>query len=275
VDWLLVRSLAAQVRSFVSREPAGIGAPRVRLFENDRLGSAALSGVAGYVDAAGLLALLGHLPAHLTGELVNAAADVSTDDRGVKFVVRMVLIVTFIAAVAMTAIAARIVRRRGEPPLPSLLMILAAALTIFCFLGWAFAPQAGVQPTAGFRLLLSGGGAVLAMGVQNALMREAMGTSCPTTVMTGNLTQFIIEIVELASARFGATTEAESVTRLKQSNARLQKVGISLACFLGGAFLGAWLTHRIGLLSISLPALGVSALALIAHREVVVVEKAK
>lgn len=238
---------------------------RWRLFGNDRLGSAALSAVAGYVDAAGLLALLGHLPAHLTGELVNAAADVSTRQK-VHLLVRGGLILLFIGAVAATAVVARIVRRRGHAPLPSLLFLLAGALAVFCLLGWAFPPPSKEHAYDGAQLLLAGGGAVLAMGVQNAIMREAMGSSCPTTVMTGNLTQFIIEIVELT---FGLAwiTDGDSGTRRAQSNARLLRVGLSLFCFLSGAFAGAYFTHRIGLLSIALPTLGVAVLGLAAHRE--------
>jgi uncharacterized membrane protein YoaK (UPF0700 family) len=275
VNWLLLRSLVAQVRL---RRPAtpktsAAGSTRRSFFENDRLGSAALSAVAGYVDAAGLLSLLGHLPAHLTGELVTAAADFSTD-RGFHLFVRIALIVTFVGSVAATAVIARVARRRGAAPLPSLLLTLSGALSIFCLLGCLFDPSAVDAAHDNMRLLLAGGGAVLAMGVQNALMREAMGTSCPTTVMTGNLTQFIIEIVELGYCRKFAAGDAESKLKRTQSNARLVRVGISLGCFLSGAFAGAWLTHRLGLVSIALPAAGVGLLALVARRDAQVVTRA-
>ena len=57
---------------------------------------------------------------------------------------------------------------------------------------------------------------VVAMAIQNALMKEAKGvfkSYIPTTVMTGNTTQLTIDIVQFLSAKLGrgsvATPEAE------------------------------------------------------------------
>jgi uncharacterized membrane protein YoaK (UPF0700 family) len=236
---------------------------RPKWFETDRLGSAVLSAVAGYVDAAGVLALLGHLPAHLTGELANAAAEVSTPHS--MQLVRVGLIFLFVCAVVVTSVTARLARRRGRAPLPSLLLLLAGALALFCLLGSVFPPPTTVHGD-NLRLLLGGGGAVLAMGVQNALMREALGTSCPTTVMTGNLTQFIIEIVELASRKIGLAGDVETPSKRAQLRSRLTRVAIPLSSFVLGALLGAFLTERLGLLSISLPTFGVTILSVAAHR---------
>ena len=53
-------------RLVVRHESTGLS-----LGTRDKLRAAVLSGVAGYVDAAGLLSLAAMLPAHITGELVT------------------------------------------------------------------------------------------------------------------------------------------------------------------------------------------------------------
>jgi uncharacterized membrane protein YoaK (UPF0700 family) len=223
----------------------------------DRLRVGLLSGVAGYVDAAGFVSLLGLFPAHLTGELVGLSISVAS---GRPLKMRMLMLPVFVLAVALSVVVARLFRRRGQPPLVALLGMMAFALLLFTASGFLW-PELGHASHPVPILLLS---AVAAMAFQNTFMREAVGTSCPTTVMTGNLTAFVIELVDLFVMR--AWGERKATDRAK-ADARLKLVATALFGFTGGATLGGWLTGVIGPRSMVLPTLAVLFLAHSARRD--------
>jgi uncharacterized membrane protein YoaK (UPF0700 family) len=113
-------------------------------------------------------------------------------------------------------------------------------------------------------VIVIGGSGVAALGVQNALMREALGGMSPTTVMTGNLTQLTMDLVQLAvpatmDPKSRATARAETVRRIA-------KFGSALAGFVGGAAAGAWLTGTFGLQSLGVPTLAMATLTATAFR---------
>jgi len=227
------------------------------------LRAAVLSGVAGYVDAAGLLSLAALFPAHITGELVSEAVALSSAHRdGTPS--RLWMLPVFMLAVAVAAVVARVERRAGRAPTAMLLSLVAAGLLALTFSGAALRLWPGVHGLADGRL--SACCAVAAMGFQNALMREALNGSAPTTFMTGNLTQLVIELVDhvfSVGRRPGILGDVErSVSR-----ARLKTAAIALASFLGSAAMGAYLTRAWGALSALVPALLVGLLSAHAFRE--------
>ncbi len=231
----------------VARKPAA----RPMLSANDALRVGILSSIAGYVDAAGFLALFGLLPAHMTGDLVWAGAAVA-DRADVGWLVRMAMVFLFIGSVAIAAIAARIVRRRGQSPLASLLSLMTIALGVFWAAGMALGPlMNGPEGTA--TLFISGAG-VVSMGIQNALMREALGTLSPTTVMTGNLTQVIMDVVEIAFASFDSAARRPDVRR-REALQRIARFGLPVASFTVGATAGACATSAFGFMSLAVPTL--------------------
>jgi uncharacterized membrane protein YoaK (UPF0700 family) len=93
---------------------------------------------------------------------------------------------------------------------------------------------------------------VSAMAFQNAFTREAPGTACPTTVMTGNLTHFVFEVVDALLNRLRAPDQT-FVRALPKS--RLKLVSTALAAFAVGALLGGYLVGLLGAFSFALPAL--------------------
>lgn len=270
VDRTAARATARRIDADIVTEPSGIRrievpraaelvAPRPRAEE---LSVGVLSGVAGYVDASGFLALFGLLPAHLTGELVMAAASATTRQQP-SWLMPMTMLPVFTVSVAGAALVSRCARARGLPPLAPLLALLTVSLAVLCGLGTWLCPMTAAGSS--WAVLLCSASAVAAMGVQNTLMREALGSSCPTTVMTGNLTQFIIELLEtvqLPGSR--APRMADEIRR--RARARLRRVGVALIGFSGGAVCGSWLTYRYGLVSIALPTLVVGWFALAARR---------
>jgi uncharacterized membrane protein YoaK (UPF0700 family) len=233
------------------------------LGSRDKLRAAVLSGVAGYVDAAGLLSVVALFPAHITGELVTEAVALSSGERSLG-PSRLWMLPVFVLAVAAAAVVARLERRAGRPPLPPLLLLVALALAAFAGTGVALLVLPGARPAQVTQLGTCF--AVVAMGFQNALMREALSGSAPTTFMTGNLTQLIIELVEHGFALKNPPGIMSDVAR-SVSRARLRTAAIALGSFLGSAALGAWLTHSIGALGAALPALLVGGLSYQAYRE--------
>jgi uncharacterized membrane protein YoaK (UPF0700 family) len=228
----------------------------------DRLRAAVLSGVAGFVDAAGILSLAAMFPAHITGELVTEAVSLSSDHHAT--VSHFWMLPSFVLAVALAATLARIERRAGRGPAPVLLSLVAAGLFAFALTGvlQRFFPV--LSPVAWSRV--GACCAVAAMGFQNALMREVLNGSAPTTFMTGNLTQLVIELVDHAF-NLGKKPGIMGDVERSVSRARLRTAATALGAFLSAAALGALMTRSFGAVSALLPGVCVAGLSWQAYRE--------
>jgi uncharacterized membrane protein YoaK (UPF0700 family) len=84
------------------------------------------------------------------------------------------------------------------------------------------------------------------MGIQNALSRTALSDLGPTTIMTGNTTQIVIDLVDLSSA---GPDQAGAI------RARLRKMVPAVAGFAAGAVLGALAYAAISFWCVLLPVL--------------------
>ncbi|MEI9937656.1 MAG: YoaK family protein [Pseudomonadota bacterium] len=225
---------------------------------NLHLYSTLLSAVAGYVDAAGFASLLGLFPAHLTGELVADAIAVSSGHLAAH--THLWAFPVFVGAVVLATLVARIFRHHGLQARAGLLALVTLALALFSvsdapILTWPF--HAGQLP-----VIVRGGFAIAAMGFQSALMRESLTGSCPTTVMTGNLTQAVIEIVDQVVGKVTRPLLSESALRPRRT-----PVARVLLVFMFSAVLGGWLTRAYGSLSVTLPTMVTAALMIQAWRE--------
>jgi uncharacterized membrane protein YoaK (UPF0700 family) len=230
---------------------------------NDKLRAALLSGVAGYVDAAGLMSLAGIFPAHITGELVSEALALSSSGAHAG-PSRLWMLPVFVLSVALAAVVSRLERRATRSPLPALLLLVAVGLGLFGMSGALLL----VSPSPAHALIVHLGGCavVAAMGFQNALMRDAMNGSAPTTFMTGNLTQLVIELVDHAFA-LGRRPGILGDVQRSVSRARLKTAGVALLAFLVSAALGGLLTRAVGPVSALLPGVLVGFMSLQAQRE--------
>jgi uncharacterized membrane protein YoaK (UPF0700 family) len=215
--------------------------------------------VAGFVDAAGCVALFGLYTAHVTGVLVSAASFPSLRlDR--QSMHRLLLVPVFVLAVVAVTVFARILRRRGQEIVPALLVLFAVALAAFGLAGMRFHHARHVSGNA---VLLVGATGVAAMAVQNMLMRDVLRTFSPTTIMTGNLTQCTIDLVDwVFPTPRGAIRDRESARR--EAGRRLRRSSPPLLCFIAGVALGGWLTARHGLVSVGLPVAAVALAAAVA-----------
>lgn len=223
----------------------------IRERRDDRVAVAALSATAGYIDAVGFLTLFGLFPAHVTGELVGLTTAL-TAGHVMSHPGRYAVIPVFVAALVVSAMVTRSRRNAGKSPQRALLGLLAAALGICALTGFGQPPYAAWGHA--WLLGLRECSIVASMAFQNAFMRESLTSACPTTVMTGNLTHFVFELVDMAAARLGwdrtEHTRARSATR-----PRFWLVTSALGSFLFGAVLGGYLTGVVGAFGTMLPML--------------------
>jgi len=193
-----------------------------------------LSVVAGMVDLTGFFTL-GHVfTAHVTGNLVVAAADAV---QGTPFNLAQALAIpVFMLAVAVVWLIAQVCGRRG-PSLTRLLLwvhfLLLAALLVFSVAARPSADPHGL--TAGIAVMI----AVSAMACQYSLLRLALPKVVSTAVMTGNLTNATLSLMGLLwTSRLPSAADPE---RFKQSLSLL--VGFLAGCLVAAAavpFLADW-----------------------------------
>ena len=188
-----------------------------------------LSVIAGMVDLTGFFTL-GHVfTAHVTGNLVVAAADAV---HGGPFNPAQALAIpVFMLAVAAAWLIAEISHRRGASLARLLLVVqfvLLVVLMIFSVIAKPSAAPYGV--TAGVAVMI----AVAAVACQYALLRLAIPGAISTAVMTGNLTNLVLGLIDSTSKRPLLAVDA---TRLKRSSQLL--LGFLLGCVVAAAAVSA------------------------------------
>ena len=209
-----------------------------------------LAFVAGYVDTLGFIALFGLFTAHVTGNFVLIGKELSGHGEGV--LLKLLAFPAFIASVACTRLLARGLNHRGHSAVRTLLVLQAVLLLAFMAAGLWAAP---IMSPEGGRVLLTGILGVIAMAVHNTQSRLELGTLVPTTVMTGNVTQVVIDAVDLLVGGWGA---ADATT----AKARMAKMLPAVIGFGVGAIGGAMAWQFIGFLALLLPVAMLLALAL-------------
>ncbi len=175
--------------------PARPGVPGVlarHLPGKDALTGAALGFVAGFVNAAGFVALSGLFTSHATGNLVLLGAELVGNRSGL--IAKTLALPVFILGVIATRLAALALERAGIAPLRPLLLVQAALLAVLLAAGIALSPL-GSPDTPGsiFAGLLGVG----TMSVQTALTRLALPNLPMTTAMTTNIAQVVIDAVDV------------------------------------------------------------------------------
>jgi uncharacterized membrane protein YoaK (UPF0700 family) len=199
-----------------------------------------LSVIAGMVDLTGFFMLGNIFTAHITGNLVVASALVVRG--GTVNPAQMLAIPVFMIALALVWLIAELSKRRG-PSLVRLLLVvqflLLAAVLVFCV---------SAKPSSnphGILALVAALMAVTAMACQYALLRLALPKAISTAVMTGNLTNTVLSIMDAISR--GHPLMSADGGRLKRS---LQL----LFGFLLGCIIAAMAISTIGEWAWSLPA---------------------
>lgn len=205
-----------------------------------RLDIAAFAFVAGYTDVIGFIALAGLFTAHVTGNLIMIGVESVGSSEGLFL--KVLALPVFVGAVALARVTEKRLIRSGRDAVVPLVAIESLLLAAFAGVGLRMhAVGAGADSDLA---MLAGLLAVAAMAIQNALSRTSLADLGPTTIMTGNSTQVIIDLVDLPFA----SAEARPAIR-----ARLGKMVPSVLSFAAGAILGAAVYTWIGYAAIALP----------------------
>jgi uncharacterized membrane protein YoaK (UPF0700 family) len=152
-----------------------------------------LSLIAGMVDVIGFLSF-GIFTAHVTGNIVVMGALVVRHNRVNP--AQILAIPVFIVAVAATWLVAKASSRHGIGLMRSLLLI--QFLLITCVLIFSAITKPSADPR-GLMATIAAMIAVTAMGCQFALLRVTLPVAPSTAVMTGNLTNTVLAIVDSSS----------------------------------------------------------------------------
>jgi uncharacterized membrane protein YoaK (UPF0700 family) len=219
-----------------------------------------LSFVAGYVDSYTYLALFGLFVAQVTGSFVIAGAELVRHDHGA--IGKLLAVLAFIAAAAITAALIGLARERGYAPMPWMLALEAALLAAFVAI-ILFGPD--VKDAADWHGILAGLFAACAMGAQSVLVRLLMKGIPQTNVMTGNMTQLGIALTDIIMAWRKYSRSSHDAAAAKQFYAVRDQLLVVLSVavgFLVGAAAGAIAFVTIGVSGALLAVAIVVALAL-------------
>jgi uncharacterized membrane protein YoaK (UPF0700 family) len=217
--------------------------------------AALLSFNGGFVDTAGFLGLQGLFTAHVTGNFVTLAAALVLGTHGV--VAKLLALPEFVLVIALARVAGTALRARGLPTLPILLVVKVCFLLAFFVLAVSFGPFPDSDAPAA---LLTGFAGIAGMATQNAMQRVHFASIPPTTLMTGNTTQAVLDAVDLLRG-----VEQDNAPAVR---ARLARTLRGIVWFAGGCAAAALLYFWIGFWCLALPVVVGAATAILHKHEV-------
>lgn len=197
---------------------------------------------AGYVDTAGFLALGGLFTAHVTGNFVTLGAALIHGSAGI--VSKLAALPVFCLAVLLARFASNAWAARQRAPMPRLILAKVLLLALAAVLMLTSGPFADADSPIAFT---AGMCMVAAMAVQNAMQRMHLAQLPPSTLMTGNTTQVMIDLADWLRGLQGDAR--------RSAVARLQKMLPAIASFALGCALAALAYVQLGMWCFALPPL--------------------
>jgi uncharacterized membrane protein YoaK (UPF0700 family) len=213
-----------------------------------------LAFVAGFLDTATYVALSGLFVAHVTGNFVLFAAAVMRGITDQDYLKLLSFPVFVLAAMLGTWIYGLL----GSPPVRRAIWLLwlEAALIVIAAVMVLIPEIVGTAASATPGSALPAMLLVVAMGIQNALHRLQPQAGPPTTVMTGNVAQFAVAIVD--ALRLGTPPDSPGVWG---------KILPPILAFAVGCLLSAAATTWAGLSAVALPAVLLVAVLIAEQRK--------
>ena len=212
---------------------------------------ALLSFNGGFVDTAGFVGLQGLFTAHVTGNFVTLGATLISGTHGV--LAKVLALPEFVFVVALVHALGLASAARQAPALRVLLSAKVLLLLAFFILAVALGPFPDSDAP---RALVTAFAGIAAMAVQNAVQRVHLAKLPPSTLMTGNTTQAVLDAVDLWR---GAEPGQVPIVRARFSSLLRSILWFGAGCA-GAAVLYAW----IGFWSLGVPVI-VSAAANLAR----------
>ncbi|MEM5329609.1 YoaK family protein [Paraburkholderia sp. JHI2823] len=210
-----------------------------------------LAAIAGFVDTLSFVALFGLFTAHVTGNFVLIGAGVA--GYGQDILLKLIVFPAFIGGVVASSVMVRSLSARHARHGARLLHAVQAVLMLgFCLAGvWA----APVGQPHGVAAIVAGVVGAFAMGVQNAHPKLIQRSGVPNTVMTGNVTQAILDVVDMFAADAAGSVRAAARSRFAQT-------APAIVAFAIGAIAGAMGFRHLGFWALLAPACALAGLAL-------------
>jgi uncharacterized membrane protein YoaK (UPF0700 family) len=196
--------------------------------------------IAGSTDTIGFLGLNGLFTAHITGDLVTLAVHFAAGDRTILS--HLLALPVFMLMLLLTRLLACGLERAGFSTMQPLMLLETLLLGAFMVVGGVFGPWR--DPNA-ILATVAGLLGVAAMAVQNALVQISLSDTPATSVMTTNVTRFMMDLGEVLVGH----------DRAKATRARgraMQTFPVILG-FAAGCLLGATAEVAVGLWSLALP----------------------
>lgn len=182
--------------------------------------------IGGYVDVVGVVLLFGLFVNHATGNLVMLGVSLAADVPGLAS--KLLSLPVFVAAAAAAYGLVRSRRAHGHSSEAAVLWLQAGVLMIFMLLTLAALPADNADHPA---VVWAGVAGVCSMAIQNVGSRVVFSHLAPTTIMTGNLTQVAIDLVDLLNTRTGVDADLR---------ARMVKTWPPVVAFIAGAIGGGF-----------------------------------
>jgi uncharacterized membrane protein YoaK (UPF0700 family) len=212
--------------------------------------AALLSFNGGFVDTAGFLGLQGLFTAHVTGNFVTLAAALVLGAHGV--IAKLIALPEFVIVVALARFAGLALRTWGLPALRILLIAKVCLLLAFFIVAVALGPFPDSDAPAA---MLTGFAGIAAMALQNAVQRVHFAHIPPTTLMTGNTTQAVLDAVDLVRGLPEPDTPAV--------RARFTQTVRSIVWFGAGCAVAAFLYYWFGFWCLAVPVVVGAATAIL------------
>jgi uncharacterized membrane protein YoaK (UPF0700 family) len=158
--------------------------------------------LAGYVDTLGFIALFGLFTAHVTGNFVLIAVSMA-DPAQTPSLLKLLAFPAFILGVAAARLLVAGCERRGSSAVKPSYLLQLVLLLGFMACGMLAEP---VGDSAGALAMAAGLLGAAAMGAHSAASKLLLTHLAPTSMMTGNVTQLVIDATDwLRGAADGAT----------------------------------------------------------------------
>lgn len=218
--------------------------PPQTMAPGERLGSMLMAFTAGFVDTCGFVALFGLFTAHVTGNFVLIGASIAEQRPGIYG--KLLAFPVFIAAVAAARAYLVAAERRQRDGTRVMLISQVLLLSTFLGLGLIASP---IREPDDWIAILAGMAGVAAMAIQNVASRTVFASYAPTTVMTGNVTQVVMDAVEVM---MGGKREPAKV--------RLRKMLPPVVAFAIGAALAGIAFVQFGFWALVVPIMAVTVM---------------